>query len=146
MSSRRNEITAAVLAEAFAAAAAVHPKIRAFRARVTPIERSTRAAIVARQTTDGPAAKVGSTLQRTVRVAITIIAWGDTGEQVDAVTDPIAVAVHAAIFRDQSLAGLAIGVTDEGATWAYEDADGGIAGEITTVYGITYRAPTDALT
>lgn len=147
MNSKRSDIVTAIIDAALAAALAVDPRARAWRARVTPIDRSAHPAIVARPVDDRPVvARAGNEQQRVLGVAVTVIAWGDTGAAIDATTDPIAVAVHQALLADQSLGGLSISITDNGAEWAYEDVDGRLAGELTTIYRIAYRTPLGALT
>ncbi len=146
MNSKRHEIAAAVTAAALAAAEAVSPKIRAYRTRVTPIERSKKPAILVQPIDDKPFANAGNDTPRALRISVSVAAWGYSGIELDEITDPIVVAVHVAILEDQSLGGLALSIDDDGAAWAYEDGDGGLAGEVTTVYTINYRAPVGALT
>lgn len=63
----------------------------------------------------------------------------------DQTADPILVLIHAALFADQTLGGLADRIIEEGTEWTYAEADV-TATEVSVTYRIRYMTPTSRLT
>lgn len=73
---------------------------------------------------------------------VILILRSDTPEQ-DA--DPLIALIHAALFKDQTLGGLASRIIEEGTEWAFADADT-TAAEVSLSFRIRYLTPTNTLT
>jgi len=72
---------------------------------------------------------------------VILILRSDTPEQT---ADPIIALIHAALFADQTLGGLASRIIEEGTEWTFADADV-IATEVSLTYRIRYMTPTTTL-
>lgn len=72
---------------------------------------------------------------------VILILRSDTPEQT---ADPIIALIHAALFADQTLGGLASRIIEEGTEWTFAEADV-IAAEVSLTYRIRYMTPTTTL-
>lgn len=141
MSSIREQITLYVVAKAQVAGVAPNG---VFRDRETALQRQENAAgalVVVREKDEKVENKNTGVAVHDLEEEILLIVRSDTPS---ATADPIMVALHAALTRDQTMGGLADRIIEEGTEWTYADADLP-ATEISVKYRIRYMTSTQAL-
>lgn len=118
------------------------PGAAAFRSREAALAREEGPAILVRWTDDQAATEMSDLTKRDLNATVTFIARGDIP---DKIADPIMVAMHAALYRDQTLGGLSAGRIIEGETKPdFEVADQDVVAIIVN-YRVRYLTPANSL-
>lgn len=138
MSSIREQITLYIVAKAQVAGVAANG---VYRDRQTALQRQEGNVVVVQEKEEQEENKNSFIVVRDLLEEIVLIVRSDTPS---ATADPIMVALHAALTKDQTLGGLADRIIGEGTEWTYADADLP-ATEVSVKYRIRYMTPTQAL-
>lgn len=112
-----------------------------YRSREAAINRSEGVVVLVQATSEKVENRNAGLAIRDFSPQIILILRSDSP---DLTADPIILLIHAALFRDQTLGGLAARIMEEDTEWKYAEADN-TAVEVILTYRIRYMTPTNSL-